>query len=376
MTSSSSSHTSPFEWLSGGLFFGSGNAKAKHDKIESARDPLALLRGLHNDLLALADPTKDDVQLLQTRLSRIRFLLYDERRSNQQTPRVAHDTMQGLTQPDSLLLEALLLKLPLLPFESRKDVAAVFNYLLVCGLDGTDADLYADTMERFRSFIQQRFDAILEPIVQHHRSAAPDVVLLCGSMYRACLKSDGLYQELVSSTARVDRYVLPFLDEFCHQPNFDVASDAMESLRVVLTAASAAEFLQRDYAALFVDRFNPKLLSHTNYIIRRMALQILISVLLTRSNYALMMQYIVSKQNLIMVMLLLRDTSPHITFDAFHVFKIFVANPQKPPDIIKILTDNKVKLCKYLEGLHKDKESTDVQFRDEKALVIQTLEEL
>jgi calcium binding protein 39 len=107
-----------------------------------------------------------------------------------------------------------------------------------------------------------------------------------------------------------------------------------------------------------------------------MALQILISVLLTRGNYAVMMQYIVSKQNLIMIMLLLRDTSPHITLDAFHVLKIFVANPQKPPDIIKILTDNKVKLCKYLDGLHKDRESSDVQFRDEKALVIQTLEEL
>jgi calcium binding protein 39 len=89
-----------------------------------------------------------------------------------------------------------------------------------------------------------------------------------------------------------------------------------------------------------------------------------------------MIKYIASKQNLVNIMLLLRDTSPHITLDAFHVFKIFVANPNKPPEIIKILTDNKVKLCKYLESLHKDREEADPQFRDEKALVISTIEAL
>jgi calcium binding protein 39 len=89
-----------------------------------------------------------------------------------------------------------------------------------------------------------------------------------------------------------------------------------------------------------------------------------------------MVRYIDSKNNLILVMLLLRDKSPHITLDAFHVFKIFVANPNKPPEIIKILSDNKIKLCTYLEGLHKDKEAKQAQFRDEKALVISTIEAL
>jgi hypothetical protein len=36
--------------------------------------------------------------------------------------------------------------------------------------------------------------------------------------------------------------------------------------------------------------------------------------------------------------------------------------------------DNQVKLCKYLENLHKDREAADPQFRDEKALVISTIE--
>jgi calcium binding protein 39 len=77
-----------------------------------------------------------------------------------------------------------------------------------------------------------------------------------------------------------------------------------------------------------------------------------------------------------LVMHLLRDTSPHISMDAFHVFKVFVANPNKPPEVVKILQDNQVKLCRYLTTLHQDKEASDTQFRDEKALIIATIEGL
>ena len=41
-----------------------------------------------------------------------------------------------------------------------------------------------------------------------------------------------------------------------------------------------------------------------------------------------------------------------------------------------MIYDNKVKLVKYLEGLHKEREKSDEQFRDERGLVIGTLEDL
>lgn len=45
------------------------------------------------------------------------------------------------------------------------------------------------------------------------------------------------------------------------------------------------------------------------------------------------MKFISSKENLKTIMLLLRDKSPAIQFEAFHVFKVFVANPKKPPEV-------------------------------------------
>jgi calcium binding protein 39 len=427
-----SNASKPFEWLSGGLFF--GKSKDGIESVDSCKDVNLLLNGIKDNLttVALSESIivekEDDTgarsesatdqaasaektepsqsKFLASRLSRLRFLLYDERRitcSQQEyrksTPIVAGATMLALTgQSLQHLVPKLVEHLAALPFESRKHVAAIFNYLLVCGLEGSDAELYLPIMVGFRDYVGANFDEIVTPIVRGHECATPggasDVSLHCGSMYRSCFKHASLYRQLVSTSDRVKRYIFPFLDKFVHLPNFDVSSDAMESLRLVFTAGSdgqlaadevsqremaemAAEFMTRDYEAIWDARFNPKLMSdQANYMTKRIALQILSTVLLTRSNYSVMIRYVNSRQNLILVMHVLRDNSPHITLDAFHVFKVFVANPSKIPEVVKILKDNKEKLCRYLETLHQDKEASDTQFRDEKALIIATIQGL
>jgi len=402
--------STPFEWLSGGLFF--GKSKGGIESIDSSKDVQSLLSGLQANLdriLALkqqpdteeggTEESNDPSKFLAARLSRLRFLLYDERRmTSQQEPRrgaspaVAGATLAGLTKPEQAeLIPRLLENLSELPFESRKHVAAVFNYMLVCGLEGSDASLYQPAMEQFRDYVESLYERLLTTIINGHEEVG-DIALHFGSMYRSCIRHPSLYRQLVGTTERAQSFVFPFLDKYVHLPNFDVSSDAMESLRLVCSAggdrvadeeaqqamaAIAADFFIRDYEALWEDRFNGKLLADTaNYMTRRCGLQILSSALLTRSNYEMMIRYVQSRSNLILVMGLLRDTSPHITLDAFHVFKVFVANPNKPPEIIKILRDNKVKLCRYLTTLHQDREESDTQFRDEKALIIATIEGL
>ena len=56
-----------------------------------------------------------------------------------------------------------------------------------------------------------------------------------------------------------------------------------------------------------------------------------------------------------MMMNLLRDTSANIQFEAFHVFKVFVANPKKPEAISQILVNNREKLIAYLKNFQNNK---------------------
>ena len=53
----------------------------------------------------------------------------------------------------------------------------------------------------------------------------------------------------------------------------------------------------------------------------------------------MMTRYIANEVHLKMMMNLLRDKSKNIQFEAFHVFKVFVANPKKPPQIETILEE-------------------------------------
>merc|ERR1712150_267083 len=85
-------------------------------------------------------------------------------------------------------------------------------------------------------------------------------------------------------------------------------------------------------------------------------------------------KYIVSKENLKILMVMLKDKSKQIQFEAFHVFKVIVANPKKTYEIELVLWNNKRKLIEYMGIFREDID--DEQFISEKSLVIKHLEAL
>lgn len=88
-----------------------------------------------------------------------------------------------------------------------------------------------------------------------------------------------------------------------------------------------------------------------------------------------MTRYISNPENLKMMMNMLRDKSRNIQYEAFHVFKVFVANPNKPKPILDILLKNQEKLVEFLSNFHNDR-SEDEQFNDEKAYLVKQIREL
>lgn len=75
------------------------------------------------------------------------------------------------------------------------------------------------------------------------------------------------------------------------------------------------------------------------------------------------------------MMNMLKEKSKNIQFEAFHVFKVFVANPNKPRPIAEILLRNREKLVDFLMQFHTER-TDDEQFNDEKAYLIKQIQEM
>lgn len=105
----------------------------------------------------------------------------------------------------------------------------------------------------------------------------------------------------------------------------------------------------------FIKLFNELINQTDNYVLKRNSLKLLSEFILDREYFHIMMAYVSGVENLKVVMCALRVAAPNIQFEAFHVFKVFVANPQKTPKIAAILAANKGKLISFLRDFQNDK---------------------
>lgn len=197
----------------------------------------------------------------------------------------------------------------------------------------------------------------------------PDMALHYGSMLRECIR----HQVVAKYVLESEHFKKLF--DYIQLPNFDIAADAAATFKELLTRhkSTVAEFLSKNYDWFF-EEYNSKLLESSNYITRRQAVKLLADMLLDRSNSVTMTKYVSSRDNLRILMNLLRESSKAIQIEAFHVFKLFAANQHKPADIVGILFANKSKLLRLLGDLKTDKE--DEQFDADKAQVMQEIASL
>jgi len=193
--------------------------------------------------------------------------------------------------------------------------------------------------------------------------------LNCGMILRECIRHEALARTLLYNP-KFDDYF-----EYVKLSTFDTASDAFATFKEVLTRHKVlvAEYLTANYDSFF-EKYTT-LLDSGNYITKRQSLKLLGEILLDRSNFAIMTKYIASEDNLKLMMNLLRDKSKNIQYEAFHVFKVFVANPNKNKAVLDILRRNRDKLATFLEGFQTER-TDDEQFNDEKAFLIRQIQEL
>ncbi|KAG2646511.1 hypothetical protein PVAP13_2KG512500 [Panicum virgatum] len=231
-------------------------------------------------------------------------------------------------------LRLLIIHLPKLNLETRKDATQV-----VANLQRQQVSSKIVASE----YLESNKD-LLDILISGYENM--DIALHYGAMLRECIRHQSIARYVLES-----EHMKKFFD-YIQLPNFDIASDASATFKELLT----------------------RLLSSTNYITKRQAIKLLGDMLLDRSNAAVMMRYVSSKDNLMILMNLLRDSSKNIQIEAFHVFKLFAANKNKPAEVVNILVTNRSKLLRFFAGFKIDKE--DEQFEADKEQVIKEISAL
>ena len=256
------------------------------------------------------------------------------------------------------LLSLLVCEIEKLPFESRKDAVIIFNSLLRRQIP-VNKPIIAE-------FVRDSEPELLGTLLRGYDR--PENTLNYGLMLRECIKFDFL-AELILNSPDFDR-----LFDYIQLPTFDVSSDAFATFKELLTKHKhiLVTYLADNYDRIF-KRLNTLLVSE-NYVTRRQSLKLLGELLHDRKHYDVMLKYVSEVENLKLLMNQLRDKSEKIQYEAFQVFKIFIANPNKPKPIYDILCKNRDRILNFLENFTGGKD--DRGLIEDKMFLIEKLQQL
>ncbi|KAJ6912309.1 hypothetical protein NC651_014877 [Populus alba x Populus x berolinensis] len=341
------------------------------DVVRQTRD---LLIYVDRSSSSLSDSKREEKMAdLAKNTRELKSILYGNSES-EPVPEACAQLTQEFFRENTLRL--LIICLPKLNLETRKDATQVVANLQ---RQQVNSRLIAS------DYLEKNTD-LLDILIAGYENT--DMALHYGVMLKECIRHQSVARYVLESP-----HVKKFFD-YIQLPNFDISADAAATFKELLTRhkSTVAEFLSKNYDWFFAE-FNSKLLESTNYITRRQSIKLLGDMLLDRSNAVVMTRYVSSRDNLRILMNLLRITRTPISYmiglnlyvmnpplqessksiqtEAFHVFKLFVANQNKPPDIVSILVANRSKLLRLLADFKIDKE--DEQFEADKAQVVKEI---
>lgn len=298
------------------------------------------------------------------------------------SPDQVNSLIQAIIQED--LLFELARSIRLLPFESRKDTQTIFSHIL-----------------RFRPLPASDGDPPVITYIAHHR---PEVVvelcrgygysqsaMPCGTILREALKFDVVAAIILCDESREGEPAIRLRDlllntqqsgngifweffEWIDRGSFEVSADAFTTFREILTRHKGlvAGYLATNFD-LFFSRYNNALVQSDSYVTKRQSIKLLGEILLDRAHYNVMTAYVDSGEHLKLCMKLLKDDRKMVQYEGFHVFKVFVANPNKSVAVQRILINNRERLLKFLPKFLEDRTDDD-QFTDEKSFLVRQIE--
>ncbi|KAJ5721799.1 uncharacterized protein N7483_009733 [Penicillium malachiteum] len=299
------------------------------------------------------------------------------------SPEQVHALVQATLQED-LLLELVQL-IHKLPFEARKDTQSIFSHFLRFRPNNYAPDKDPPVISYI---VHHRPEILIELCRGYNQSQS---AMPCGVILREALKFDVVAAVVLYDQSHPGEPAVRLSDlkpnlpqtgegvfwnffDWIDKSNFEVSADAFTTFREVLTRHKnlVTAYLATNFD-LFFGRFNSTLIQSDSYVTKRQSIKLLGEILLDRANYNVMMAYVESGENLKLCMKLLRDDRKMVQYEGFHVFKVFVANPNKSVAVQRILINNRDRLLRFLPKFLEDRTDDD-QFTDEKSFLVRQIE--
>ncbi|KAL4879696.1 conidiophore development protein hymA [Aspergillus karnatakaensis] len=355
------------------FFFNRGRSRQPSDVVRSIKDSLLRLREP-----STAAKVEDE---LAKQLSQMKLMVQGTQEIEVSSDQV-HGLVQAMLQED--LLYELALALHNLPFEARKDTQTIFSHIL--RFKPPQANSPDPPVISY--IVHNRPEIIIELCrgYEHSQSAMP-----CGTILREALKFDVIAAIILYDQSKEDEPAIRLTEvqpnvpqsgtgvfwRFFHwidRGSFELSADAFTTFREILTRHKSlvTGYLSTNFDYFF-SQFNTFLVQSNSYVTKRQSIKLLGEILLDRANYSVMMRYVESGENLKLCMKLLRDDRKMVQYEGFHVFKVFVANPDKSVAVQRILINNRDRLLKFLPKFLEDRTDDD-QFTDEKSFLVRQIE--
>ncbi|KAL3456355.1 conidiophore development protein hymA [Aspergillus heterothallicus] len=355
------------------FFFNRGRSRQPSDVVRSIKELLVRLR-------ESPTPVKVEDELAK-QLSQMKLMVQGTQEIEVSTDQV-HALVQAMLQED--LLYELAGALHNLPFEARKDTQTIFSHLL--RFKPPQANSPDPPVVSY--IVHNRPEIIIELCrgYEHSQSAMP-----CGTILREALKFDVIAAIILYDQSKEGEPAIRLTEvqpatpqrgtgifwRFFHwidRGSFELSADAFTTFREILTRHKSlvTGYLATNFDFFFA-QFNSFLVQSDSYVTKRQSIKLLGEILLDRANYSVMMRYVESGDNLKLCMKLLRDDRKMVQYEGFHVFKVFVANPDKSVAVQRILINNQDRLLKFLPKFLEDRTDDD-QFTDEKSFLVRQIE--
>ncbi|KAL8841875.1 MAG: hypothetical protein Q9170_000748 [Blastenia crenularia] len=353
--------------------------KSKADLAKPTKELLA-------QLWQYPSPSQKTEDELVRLLSQMKLILQDSHDS-ESTPEQVAQLVNSMISEDLFYLLAHSIRL--LPFESRKHCQSIFSY----AFRYKPANSLAPDPPALTYVLHRRPEVIVELCrgYGYKESAMP-----CGVVLRELIKQhEDVASIILHDESREDERAIsvdeidpreapaqsgegvlwkffPWIDGGA----FEVSTDAFTTFRELLTRHKqlVAIYLEKNFD-LFFDRYNANLVQSSSYVTKRQSIKLLGEILLDRANYPIMTRYVESGDHLKICMTLLKDDRKMVQYEGFHVFKVFVANPNKSPPVQRILVNNRERLLRFLPTFLEDR-TEDEQFTDEKSFLIRQIESM